>query len=79
MDTFTITIIMILVIGAIVFFIATLYKNTFGNKKPQLSYNERVFLQANLDLELDKDDLSDRHIRAGGREKKKDFKVRLKI
>ena len=43
-------------------------------KKVKLSYNERVFLQANLDIELDKDDLSNRHIRAGGREKKKDFK-----
>ena len=74
MDTLTITILMILVTGVLVFFITTLYKSTLKNRQPKLSYNERVFLQANLDIELDNDDLSNRQIRAGGREKKKDFK-----
>jgi len=74
MNMTTLTIIITMVIGVIVFFMATFYKNVFGNKKPKLSYNERVFLQANLDLELDRDDLSNRHIRASGRENKKDFK-----
>ena len=75
MDTSTLTIIITLVIGVMVFFFVVVYKNTFRTKQPKLSYNERVFLKANLDLELDRDDISDRYVRADGREKKKDFKV----
>lgn len=74
MDTLVLTIFIATVLIILVFVKIKLFNDSSSIKKSKLSYNERIFLQANLDVELNNDNLTDRQIRAGGREKKKDFK-----
>lgn len=53
----------------------TLYRSANSIKRPKLSYNERVFLESNLEIELNNSqNLTDRYNRASVREKKKDYK-----
>ncbi|HMN23065.1 MAG TPA: hypothetical protein PKE38_01130 [Ignavibacteriaceae bacterium] len=74
MDTSTLTIIIAGVFTICVFLLIKISKYFASGKNSKLSYNDRVFLQANLDLELNNENLTDRYVRAAGREKKKDFK-----
>src|SRR5690606_22051256 len=75
MDTSTLTIVIVLSSFILVIFLIILYKNSFFRKQPKLSYNEKIFLEANLELGLnDNSNLTDRYVRASGREKKNDFK-----
>ena len=69
--TIILAVIILIALGLVWIF----YKSTSSFKRPNLSYNERVFLEANLEIELNnKEDLTNRYNRANVREKKKDYK-----
>jgi hypothetical protein len=72
MDTSLITILAIIVSSIVAFFAFKFSKPS--NKNSKLSYNDKVYLHANLELELNKNDISNRYVRAEERVKKKDFK-----
>jgi serine/threonine-protein kinase len=74
MDTSLLTILITSIIALTAFLLIRYFKKTMTNRYSKLSYNERVALKTNLDLTLNEDNLSDRHIRVGRRERKNDFK-----
>ncbi len=69
-----ITILIAVVLGIVVFFLIRILSKSHLPKNKKLSFKERYFLESNLEIELNKDVLSNRYIRAENREKRNDFK-----
>ena len=74
MNTSVITILLTAVLGFVIFFLTRFLSKSQAKKNQKLSYKERYFLESNLEIELNKDVLSNRYLRAENREKRNDFK-----
>ena len=78
MNTLTLSIFISGLIVLVVFLLIKLYRNYFANKNSKLPFSERIFLESNMESELNNEEISDQFLRADNTEKKKDFKEATK-